>query len=411
MLCRSTHGAQTKDLRGGGDVAEMPHLLQKCHTSIHVAKMPHHGHRHSAPLHETSTTLCHNVITKNKISQPRLEASVSMDMKTILIHPTDTEQSTLSKISNDTRFAILYDPFPGNPVGYGRDTDRPHWLHTIINQFPNCTFIIGTNWSGVKYPNMVSMQICILQEIFCNDYTYEPDWGARQYTTSIIGGQTRINRTMASFWLAHNYPKDQLRYHYTQNNDLSAIAKYITTAKNLRPRRFLLDTWHPLDIENNERAVCFLLPDIISKAYINLGVESVNPQLEAPLTEKTLQAWLGGTLFLPLGEHEPHKEIESLGFESFSDVFDFTCSSSKSHHDMTIGLLESNKDFIIYHDQVEQAWHDNLTKIKHNHRQSTDKKHWQSIYKDELKVLSEAVKLMDFSQIHRRLQYLKFFIQ
>ena len=342
-----------------------------------------------------------------------------MIMKTILIHPTDTEKSILSKISNDTRFAILDDHLPGNPTGYGVDTDRPHWLHTIINQFPNCTFIIGTNWSGVKYPNMVSMQLWILKEIFCNDYAYEPDWGARQYTTSIIGGQTRINRTMASFWLAHNYPQDQLTYHYTQNNDLSAISKYITTAKNLRPRRFLLDTWHPswhpLDFENNrennERAVCFLLPDIISKAYINLGVESINPQLETHITEKTLQAWLGGTLFLPLGMHEPHKEIESLGFESFSDVFDFTCSSSKSHHDMTIGMLESNKDFIITHTRVEQAWHDNLDKIKHNHRQSTDRDHWKTIYRDELKVLSEAVKKIDFSQISKRQQYFKFFIQ
>ena len=332
-------------------------------------------------------------------------------MKTILIHPMDTEQLVLSKISNDTRFAILDDPFPGNPMGYGVDTEKSHWLHKIIDQFPNCTFIIGTNWSGVKYSNMISIQICILKEIFCNDYSYEPDWGARQYTTSIIGGQTRINRTMASFWLANNYPKDQLTYHYTQNNDLSAISKYITTAKNLRPRRFLLDTWHPLDIDNVERAICFLLPNIISKSYINLGVESVTPQLEAPLTEKTLQAWLGGTLFLPLGEHEPHKEIESLGFESFSDVFNFTCSSSESHYDMTIGMLESNKDFIITHTRVEQAWHDNLDKIKHNHRLATDRDHWKTIYRDELKVLSEAVKKIDFSQISKRQQYFKFFIQ
>ena len=334
-----------------------------------------------------------------------------MDMKTILIHPTDTEQSTLSKISNDTRFAILDDPFPGNPMGYGVDTDRPHWLHTIIDQFPNCTFIIGTNWSGFKYSNMVTMQLCILKEIFCYHYDYEPDWSHREFTASIIGGQTRINKTMASFWLANNYPKDQLTYHYTQNNDISQVQKYIRSRKGLNPRKCLLDTWNRMDMNNCTRALKHLLPDIISQAYINLGVESVNPQLEAPLTEKTLQAWLGGTLFLPLGEHEPHKEIESLGFESFSDVFDFTCSSSESHHDMTIGMLESNKDFIITHTRVEQAWHDNLPKIKHNHRLVTDRKHWQSIYKDELKVLSEAVKMIDFSQIHRRLQYLKFFIQ
>ena len=35
-----------KKSAGRRGVAEMPHLWRKCHTSIHVAKMPHHDPRH-----------------------------------------------------------------------------------------------------------------------------------------------------------------------------------------------------------------------------------------------------------------------------------------------------------------------------------------------------------------------------
>jgi len=334
-----------------------------------------------------------------------------MVMTTIIILPTDTQQMVAKIINDQTRFAILPDHFPGNPMGYGVEDHSSHWLIDMIEQFPACTFILASRVAGINHPNVFVIQTCLLNEVFHFDYDYEPDWSHREFTASIIGGQTRINRTMASFWLANNYPKDQLTYHYTENNDISQVQKYIRSPKGLNPRKCLLDTWNRMDMNNCARALKHLLPDIISQAYINLGVESVNPQLEAPLTEKTLQAWLGGTLFLPLGEHEPHKEIESLGFESFSDVFDFTCSSSESHHDMTIGMLESNKDFIITHTRVEQAWHDNLPKIKHNHRLATDRGHWKTIYRDELQMLSEAVKMIDFSQISKQEQYLKFFIQ
>ena len=334
-----------------------------------------------------------------------------MVMTTIIILPTDTQQMVTKIINDQTRFAILPDHFPGNPMGYGVEDHSSHWLIDMIEQFPTCTFILASRVAGIDHPNVFVIQTCLLNEVFHFDYDYEPNWSHREFTASIIGGQTRINRTMASFWLANNYPKDQLTYHYTENNDINKVQKYIRSRKGLNPRKCLLDTWNRMDMNNCTRALKYLLPDIIGQAYINLGVESVNPQLEAPLTEKTLQAWLGGTLFLPLGEHEPHKEIESLGFESFSDVFDFTCSSSESHHDMTIGMLESNKDFIITHTRVEQAWHDNLPKIKHNHRLATDRGHWKTIYRDELQMLSEAVKMIDFSQISKQEQYLKFFIQ
>ena len=334
-----------------------------------------------------------------------------MVMTTIIILPTDTQQMVTKIINDQTRFAILPDHFPGNPMGYGVEDHSSHWLIDMIEQFPTCTFILASRVAGIDHPNVFVIQTCLLNEVFHFDYDYEPNWSHREFTASIIGGKTRINRTMASFWLANNYPKDQLTYHYTENNDINKVQKYIRSRKGLNPRKCLLDTWNRMDMNNCTRALKYLLPDIIGQAYINLGVESVNPQLEAPLTEKTLQAWLGGTLFLPLGEHEPHKEIESLGFESFSDVFDFTCSSSESHHDMTIGMLESNKDFIITHTRVEQAWHDNLPKIKHNHRLATDRGHWKTIYRDELQMLSEAVKMIDFSQISKQEQYLKFFIQ
>lgn len=334
-----------------------------------------------------------------------------MIMTTIIILPTDTQQMVAKIINDQTRFAIVPDHLPGNPTGYGIEDHSSHWLIDMIEQFPACTFIMASRVAGIDHPNVLVIPMYMLNEVFHNDYEFEPDWSHREFTASIIGGRTRINRTMASFWLANNYPKHQLTYHYTENNDISQVQQYIRSRTGLNPRKCLLDTWNRMDMGNCARALKHLLPDIISQAYINLGVESINPQLETHITEKTLQAWLGGTLFLPLGEHEPHKEIQSLGFESFSDVFDFTCSSSESHHDMTIGMLESNKDFIITHTQVEQAWHENLPKIKHNHRLATDREHWRTIYHDELQVLSEAVKMSDFTQFPSHFRFLKFFIQ
>ena len=334
-----------------------------------------------------------------------------MVMTSIIIKPQDTREAVLKIINDQTRFAILPDHLPGDPTGCDIHDHRSHWVFDMIEQFPACTFILSSRVAGIDHPNVCVMHFFLLDEVFHYDYDYEPDWSRRKFTASIIGGKTRINRTMASFWLANNYPKDQLTYHYTENNNISEIQQYIRSKKGINPRKFLLDTWNESHLGNCTRAMKHLLPDIINQAYINFGVESINPQLETRLTEKTLQAWLGGTLFLPLGEHQPHKEIESLGFESFSDVFDFTCSSSESHHDMTIGMLESNKDFIITHTRVEQAWHDNLPKIKHNHRLATDRGHWRTIYHDELQVLSEAVKMIDFSVFATRYQWLKFFIQ
>lgn len=340
-------------------------------------------------------------------------------MISIIIQPDDTKEDIAKIINHETRFAILPDHFPGNPIGYGVEDHSSHWLVDMIKQFPDCTFILASRVAGIENLNVIVMPLYYMKEVFLHDWTYNVDWSQRSFTCSIIGGKTRINRTLASFWLANNYPAEQLKYHYTENNDISAVGKYITSAKYFRPRKFLLDTWQPADKEygnpkdttNDEIALNHLLPNIISQAYINLGVESVNPELEAPLTEKTLQAWLGGTMFLPLGEHQKDKEITRYGFESFSDVFDFGCSSSDKHFDLTVGILEDNKDFILDHSAVEQAWHDNLPKIKHNQRLAADRGHWQRIQHRQLSVLSDAVKLLDFSQISRHFHWLKFFIQ
>jgi len=334
-----------------------------------------------------------------------------MNMISIIIQPDDTKEGIAKIINHQTRFAIVPDDFPGNPTGYGVKDHSSHWLVDMIKQFPDCTFILAARVAGIENLNVVMLPLTCLKEVFLNDWTYNVDWSQRSFTCSIIGGKTRINRTMASFWLAKNYPAEQLKYHYTENNDIQAIEKYITSAKYFRPRKFLLDTWLSVDMKNVEIAFNHLLPNIISQAYINLGVESVNPVIESRITEKTLQAWLGGTMFLPLGEHQKDKEITRYGFESFSDVFDFRCSNSHKHFELTVGVLEDNKNFILDHSAVEQAWHDNLPKIKHNQRLAADRGHWQRIQHRQLSVLSDAVKLLDFSQIPRVWHWLKFFIQ
>jgi|TARA_R110001592_G_C13023099_1_gene737724 hypothetical protein len=334
-------------------------------------------------------------------------------METIVISPFSSEQDIRELFNDDTRFAIIPDHFPGNPLGYKTDIDNPHWVLNLLDEFPKCIFLSDYNKVGVYKKNFVPIPMMYLSEVFGHDWTYDFNMEKRPYTSSIIGGQTRINRTLASFWLAKNYPLDQLKYHYTENDDITAVQQFINPNASLHPRKFLFDTWdkNTLEWNNNQRLFNHLMPDIISQAYVHLGTESINPHLEAPLTEKTLSAWLGGTLLLPLGDYCKNEVLAKYGFESFSNVFELRSSRIPHHHEVTIGVLEDNRDFLMDHSAVEQAWHENIGKIIHNSKQAADKEFWKAHQADNLSLVKDAVEMVDFSKIHKSAEFLKIFLQ
>ena len=314
-------------------------------------------------------------------------------MTTVFITPGMTESDIYEKIDTSTRFVIMEDHYPLSPYS---PVGSEQFVYHLFEQFPNCTFVTSV-WRPNPYPNEIWFPFFFIQTI--KDH---PQWipnfkSARPKTANVIGGQTRIARTLLSFWLAKHYPRDQLLDRFTQNDSLGNVLPIIEDSdyydkKHLHPKKFLLDKFVDTDEDIVNKVI---LPDYIAKSYLAFVPEATGVEIGARINEHTYLPLVGGNLQIPVGNYQIHTVLEQLGFDMFTDVFKFDSLKTDDRYQMTIGVLEDNKAITTDHKIIEQIWFDNTDRLAHNHDLTQDLGHFMEHFKSTIQTLSESLQYTD----------------
>jgi hypothetical protein len=342
-------------------------------------------------------------------------------MSTFFLEPGSTKSEIEQSINNTTRFVLIRDHYP---IKIGSDIREQDWIHDLMTQYPDCLFINSVNRS-TSYDNEMWFPFYFFQTII-DQYDWDADLHTpRQKTCNAVGGRTRISRTLLSFWLANNYPQEQLIAHFTENESLLPIQDIIRRSPyykktHLHPRKFLVNNWLDSfdDIPEKEIAKNYLLPKILSKSYISLSSEANGIELGTRLCGYTYQAYLGGNIILPIGNYEAIDVLEDLGFETFRDLFNFDSLKTDDLYKMSIGVLEDNRDILCDHEQIESFYLSNTARLKHNKRLISDREHFIEYFKPVIKHIKKALDLVphdhpnftrDLRHIGRALTWIKNF--
>lgn len=319
-------------------------------------------------------------------------------MSTLFLDPGSTKIEIEQSINNNTRFVLITDHYP---CKMGSSPGAENWIHNIMKQFPDCLFINAV-YRQEPFDNEIWFPFHFFRTVM-DTYEWNADFDVQRHKTcNAIGGQSRISRTLLSFWLAKNYPMENLIYNFTQNESLLPIQKIIEISpyhkkSHLHPRKFLVDNFKQSfeDSTNREVAIKHLLPNIISKSYIALSAEATGVELGAKICGYTHHLMLGGNIVLPIGNFMVHSLLENLGFDTFPDLLNFNSLMTEDRYQMSIGVLEDNKKVLCDHELVQDYYHSNTSRLEHNRQLILDFQHFTDYFKPKLKVIKDALGLVD----------------
>ena len=332
--------------------------------------------------------------------------------ETFVANSSTKDEDIIKGISNETKFFILIDHYNIPPMGGPNVKEYLNGKIAIVDQmiqnYPNCLFILESisEIAGLSQNVIYLPTTLIDSSMFPTVKNFNIDWNiSRPKTCNHRDGRPRTSRILTDYWLAKNFPLDQLLYTKKQETDINWIIDTISHSpfenkKHIRPKTFLKENW--IEISGGEYyrnsfqfqfIFDYLLPVIILPTYISIQTESNDHYPSFQITEKTYISMQVVTMQLHLGNWTVNKVLNDLGLENFDCIFDHSHLNYKDPYYRTIGGLEKNKKIITNHDLVEHLWQENLGKIKHNHHIIKDSDHWRTKFKNELKLLKEGLDL------------------
>lgn len=328
--------------------------------------------------------------------------------ETFIADPLMTDQEIEQGVSKDTRFFILFDHYNLPPTGGTQVKEylagKTATIDKLIQNYPDCLFIlqiltkISKNSSNVMYLPATWIDSTLNPA----NNTIEIDWSSKRPTTcNHVGGKPRLSRILTNFWLAKNFPSNQLIYTNKEDCSLTWVLDVINHSpyankSHLHPKKFLKTNWQKFDRNQQTPRIEMykkILPDMKLKTYISIQTDSNDAYLSSHLSEKFFQSVLGATMPLHLGNWQIDKVLQQMGLETFDMVFDNLHLNSEDLYYLTIGGLENNKNFITDHLAVEELWMKNIGKIQHNYFLAKDSQHWLEKYHKELKILENSLRL------------------
>ena len=144
----------------------------------------------------TTTTLTYMILPKY-IMSTKYWPAVSIRMTTVFITPGMTKSDIYEKMDTSTRFVIMEDHYPLSPYS---PVGSEQFVYDLFEQFPNCTFVTSV-WRPDSYDNEIWFPFFFIQTIKDHSQWMPNLESTRPKTANVIGGQTRISRTLLSFWL------------------------------------------------------------------------------------------------------------------------------------------------------------------------------------------------------------------
>ena len=317
-------------------------------------------------------------------------------MSTLFLDPTSSRTDIEHSIDRSTRFVLITDHYP---IPIGSSPSDQDWIHQLMAEYPDCLFV-NSVYRIMPCDNETWFPFYFFKTIM-DQYDWNTDLNnTRNKTCNAIGGRTRISRTLLSFWLAKNYPKDNMITHFKDNESLLPIQNIIMASPyykktHLHPRKFLVNNWinDYDDTPDKEIAMTHLLPKILSRSYVSLCSEANGVELGTRLCGYTCQAYVGGNIILPIGNHGAINLLERLGFETFRDLFNFDSLNTSDIYKMSIGVLEDNHDILTDHQQIENFYLSNTARLNHNRSLISDFNYFVKYFKP---VIQQIKKALDF---------------
>ena len=327
---------------------------------------------------------------------------------TPLLCPSDDD--VLRQFDQNTRFCFIPDHYHTPPTGFLDQkklvTEKyclaerlmqerkdvifltTYW-HERLNQYPNVHYYNG--WLVHSAKRLRARQPF--------DSSKDPD----SVTAMIMGGKRRVNRVLASHWLAKNYPLEQLKVHGRQTDSLEDIKNIISASPyykkhHIKKNRYLKDYWPARNTIGDSETDVFinhLLPNLLSKSFLAFMPDTINLELGNYITEKTLYAMAGKSLILWLGQYQAGDLLKRMGFETFENVFNIDHFDITDRYGSTIMGFENNKDIIMSHEQIKHIWHENQKTIQHNYEIACVNDHIDNFFKQSKSMVQEAIRFVD----------------
>ena len=345
--------------------------------------------------------------------------------ETFIAHPLMSDQELAQGIGNHTKFALFFDhytdSFGGNDVKEYTAQKKLPMAEQLMLAYPNCQFITDTqsiisrNQDNVLY---VPFMFCDVALNSINEQ-FHIDWSVtRPKTVNHMGAGPRPCRILTAFWLAKNYPLDQLIYSNmdTRLDMVSWIirASDYASPKHLAVKKILDPKWYDFDhikqkfmsdrqgvmlppfdvlIPRRQNLYFGVVPYIKNQSYVSIQTDSNNYTPHSRHTDKLFQSMLGGNITLHVGNYMATEYIQHMNLETFDHVFDHSHLASKDPYRLTIEGLENNKHLIADHQKIEQIWFENVPKLKHNHEMVKNGQHWRDFFSKEFALVKKSLSL------------------
>tara|TARA_B100001057_G_scaffold381255_1_gene387098 strand:+ start:5843 stop:6937 length:1095 start_codon:yes stop_codon:yes gene_type:complete len=327
-----------------------------------------------------------------------------------------TDEQWIKQFDKNTRFCIISDHYNVDPVGWPTPgkflKQKTPLAEQLMLEFPNVTFLTSTWHNGLDKLDNVHLYLSALLyfHTFLKQENFHPCKDKQLHNCNLLGGKTRINRTLAGHWFAKNYDLSELLYRWKQNNDLKQVHQIIKDSnyynnKHITNKLFLADNfdYSKKKIEhtnNHDRFVKYFLPNIYNKSILSIVLETAGIELSNSIAEKSLYSFAGHGLAFFTGTYQIDNTLERIGFQTFRNIFNYEHLNSTDRYALTIMGLENNKHIISSKQKLLDLQNDNQLAIRHNFDVACRSDHLINYFKQQNKIFKECIKYNDQGPIN-----------
>jgi len=334
---------------------------------------------------------------------------------TAVLEPGKSDDHFLQQFDSATRFCLIPEHYNTNPMGW---PNQKEYLHNstplpeqLMLQRQDVQFITNFWREDLgTLPNVHYHGFGILnhhREL--KRKTFYPDKHEKLKCANLLGGRTRINRTLASHWLAKNYNLDELITNWVDNNDLSLIQDVIKHSpyfnkSHIKTKLFLKPTWQSSDIvggRNVDRCVQHFVPNLFNKSLLSIVVETMGIEMNNDVDEKTLYTMSSRCLVFHTGCYQIDDLLKRIGFNVFDDIFDLSHCQIDDRYALTIMGFENNKEIIQNNQLLQELWHSHHREIEHNFTIACRSDHLENYFKSTSTMIKEACKHIEQDRLQQ----------
>lgn len=328
---------------------------------------------------------------------------------TAVLTPLMKDQDFIKQFGSDTRFCLIPDVYNTSPTGWPNQMSfvrfNPKPLaEQLMIEYPNVTFITH-NWRQEfeSFDNVYYYPTSFLyHHLLLKHRKIETHKNKDLVCANAIGGAKRVNRILASHWLAKNFLLEELVWAFKGNNSLEEIQHIIRASphyqkKHIQVNKFLEDNFPPVSKVGNiyQTFVNHFIPNLFNKSLCSIVLDCQTIEIMHHVSEKTLFAFASDCLVLFVGSYQIIPTLEWMGFNTFDNIFDLSHLESTDRYAMTISGLENNRHILSNKELLVEYYHKFRKELQHNQEIACSSDHLFDLFAPTTKLWKEGLKYVD----------------